>query len=135
MPQHQIACDLGVVPDSSVKHERGTFGVQQGGYPSMTSYQRGVVLRTCRPPERLRENEHHGDRRTGRQLHGMADERLQGIPERLAAYLENDPDLSFQAAPFNGGEQVPDVLGRATAQPGTTARPAATAGAGRLYGA
>jgi hypothetical protein len=52
-------------------------------------------------------------------LHGMADERLQGIPERLAAYPENDPDLSFQAAPFHGGEQVPDVLERATAQPGT----------------
>jgi CubicO group peptidase (beta-lactamase class C family) len=50
---------------------------------------------------------------TGR-VQGRADGRLGGIVARLEAALENDPEYSFQAAAFAGGQCVLDVWGGST---------------------
>ena len=44
-------------------------------------------------------------------LHGRADQRLEAAVARLTAALQNDPDYSFQAAAYVGGECVLDVWG------------------------
>jgi CubicO group peptidase (beta-lactamase class C family) len=48
---------------------------------------------------------------TGGILQGRVDARLNEIIERLEGFLSADPDLSFQAAAFQGGEPVLDVWG------------------------